>query len=291
MEAILAPVDRLANTPIGGVREVDVVTTAFRSFKAKEITYVSTPITSGGKLYEAVKKSGKPLKEFTADKGRMYAEVIAPNIALAETVGDGLIENGFSTTVISPATFEAKQLGWTQDQYMALWLRVINEKVTRVAMVDGWEYSNGGIEELVEAFLMASGHRSRTNIDVVDERGAPITAAEAFERITEAMYDLNNTYHATPRVHAEATIRLNTYTKAGRPLLHGASKKSLNEAGAFVREFPELLSQLDPAYIDQSSIMDSKLWALRQEEPMDAHLMRPRESFGDNVTLKVKNAS
>ena len=181
---------RLSRASEGRRREVGVVTTAFDAVMAGDLTYVSTPITSGAVLYREMDRAGvSTVEELRADKGYFYDNVIRPNIQTADGVARDILgmKGG---AVIAPAVFEARQLDWDQDAYMALWLDVIERKATRIAMVDGWEYSNGGAEEYLQALLMQAGRRDRSDIEIVDQRGDPLDQTVALRLLAGAVEDL-----------------------------------------------------------------------------------------------------
>lgn len=186
---------RLSATSDGRRREIGVVGTAYDSIISRSLTYVSTPITSGAALYAAMDAAGvTDPAELKREPGYFYDNVVAPNLAAAAAVADLLADAG--QAVIAPAAFEARSLGWSQDDYMGLWLDVIERKATRLAMVDGWEFSNGGTEEYLQALLMQAGRRDRHDIEIVDARGERVThvaamrlMAQAVENVTERGFD------------------------------------------------------------------------------------------------------
>lgn len=278
---LLAPADRLANVAPQKIREVDVVTTAFQSVLSADMTYVSTPITSGSRLYEVLKRRGYTLPELIADKAVMLAEVIKPNVAEANEVAERLLHGIPGTTIISPAVFEARALGWGQSEYMALWLRVINQKVHRIAMLDGFAYSNGAVEELCEAILMQCGYRQRSDITVVRQDGSALSTDEAFAELVAAAYTLAERGFEA-RVLAETLHRLSWAQSEGRLTL---SRDLHREAEWFLYESPELLSQLDPEFVSKCAA--SKVAKLREQEPTDVHLLRRRESFPESVRFRA----
>jgi hypothetical protein len=182
---------RLKDSPPERVREISVVESAYDSVLCADFTYVSTPITSGAILYAALEEAGlSTLEELRLDKDRFYNQVILPNIKAAESVASAMLNLGGA--VIAPAVFEAKALSWGQDEYMGLWLDTIERKATRIAMVDGWEYSNGGCEEYLQALLMQAGRRDRNNIQIADARGEPISHLKALQLILAAIDNLTN---------------------------------------------------------------------------------------------------
>lgn len=180
---------RLSQTDPSRIKEITVVESAYDSVLCKDFTYVSTPITSGAILYAALDKAGvSDLETLRKDKDFFYANVIKPNIEAAEAVAHTMLQLGGA--VIAPAAFEAKSLGWGQDEYMGLWLDTIERKATRLAMVDGWEYSNGGCEEYLQALLMQAGRRDRNTISIVDAQGVPISHDTALQLMLTAITHL-----------------------------------------------------------------------------------------------------
>jgi len=122
------------------------------------------PITSGKRLIDVMTHYGVTSVDdlVKAHPDALYDEVIKPNvdagIALADRIGerDELL-------YIAPSVFEAKRFGWTDNEYMAMWYRVIEELAGRIVMSPGWEFSNGGTEELVRGFEMVAGLINPTN--------------------------------------------------------------------------------------------------------------------------------
>ncbi len=183
---------RLEGCDPGRVREVGVVETAYDSILAHDLTYVSTPITSGALLYKVLADTGvKTLEELRDDKAFFFENVIKPNIENADKAAQRILDLK-GGAIIAPAAFEAKQLGWGQDEYMGMWFDVIEKKATRIVLLDGWEYSNGAGEEYLQAILMQAGRRDRDNIEVVDERGDKIMMPQAVRLIGDAIEDLMN---------------------------------------------------------------------------------------------------
>jgi hypothetical protein len=180
---------RMSTSAPERVREVGVVGTAYDSVLASRITYVSTPITSGAALYAAMDAAGvSTVEELRRDAAFFRANVIDVNIAAADAVARRMVS--FGGAVIAPAAFEARSLGWSQDEYMGLWLDVIERKATTLAMVDGWQLSNGGAEEYLQALLMQADRRDRTDVEVVDARGEVIPHLTAMRLLADAVADL-----------------------------------------------------------------------------------------------------
>lgn len=187
------------------IREIGVVGTAYDSVYASDITYVSTPITSGAALYRAMDAAGiTDPDEFRRDKAHFSASVIGPNLAAADAVAHRMVD--FGGAVIAPAAFEARSLGWGQDEYMGLWLDVIERRATRLALVDGWEYSNGGAEEYLQALLMQAGRRDRSNMLILDAQGACLSHGGALRLLANAVENLLDR-NFKPKVLARVLLR------------------------------------------------------------------------------------
>lgn len=180
---------RLRDSEPSRIREIGVVGTAYDSVLGTSVTYVSTPITSGIALYAAMDAAGvTSVADLKRDAAFFRTSVIDVNIAAADAVAERM--TGFGGAVIAPAAFEARSLGWSQDDYMGLWLDVIERRATRLAMVDGWEYSNGGAEEYLQALLMQADRRDRTDIVIVDARGDVIDHLAAIRLLAAAVEHL-----------------------------------------------------------------------------------------------------
>lgn len=170
---------------------------AFSTIKAENLTYISVPITSGPRLYQFLEKYNIPtLAEAKKDHERFLAEVIEPNMA------DGVKQSGYWSEklkgcVIAPAEFDGKlyrswgKVHWNADDFMGMWVPLIDEKITNMAMLNGWEYSNGCGEEYLQATLMQMGRRPRSNITIHDaEEGRLLNLDEGIGLMANAFKDV-----------------------------------------------------------------------------------------------------
>ncbi len=190
--SIIAPDrDRLAGSTDEVKRTVEIVWSAYRSVLSKEgrLAYVSTAITSGQRMWEAVLaldlKDADELKAKHPDVLR--DDVILPNVAAGTGLARQLAAK-IDHPVVAPAIFEARKQRWGQDEYMALWLKMIEENVGRIYMAPGWEFSNGGAEEYLHAAQMALGFRSRHDIMPIDAQGRVIPIPTAADAIARALF-------------------------------------------------------------------------------------------------------
>jgi hypothetical protein len=137
------------NTVLGAFR-------TFRGDRRKHIAYVSMPITTGKRYYEVLadNKVNNP-KELMEKKGpdALWKLVMQPNIKKGIAFADRLGTKR-DLLFIAPSVFEAKKWRWTQEAYMSLWYRVIAEMAGCLFMMDGWEYSTGGVKEFLFSMIL-----------------------------------------------------------------------------------------------------------------------------------------
>jgi len=151
LKEVTGSYDRLTEDELANL---GIVLGAYRSFRGnrrKHISYVSMPITSGKRFYDVLFEEGvRTVDELTAKCGKtaLWERVIQPNIAEGIAFADSLGKRE-DLLFIAPSVFEAKRWRWTQDTYMSLWYRVIGEMAGRHDLMDGWEYSNGGVDEVL----------------------------------------------------------------------------------------------------------------------------------------------
>lgn len=212
--------DELAN--------LNIVLGAYRSFRGDRrahVAYVGMPITTGKRYYEVLSEHGaKNQEELAAKLGRtaVWDLIIKPNIAEGIAFADALGRQK-SLIFIAPSVFEAKRWRWTQDAYMSLWYRVIGELAGAHFVMDGWEYSTGGMKEVlfsmfmrwaiirpytkdiaVETFGLRNFHPGMTpqeereefeamrKIRVYDAAGGEIPIDVALAKSIKAIYDLKD---------------------------------------------------------------------------------------------------
>ena len=187
---------------------VDLVLGAFRSIRGP-VAYVSMPITSGKLLYDVLEKKGvTSLAELAqVDKPAIYDDIIKPNVDMGIAAADKI-----TTTLppLAPSVFEGKKFRWSQEEYMALWLKVIEERAREMHMTEGWEYSNGGVQEFTRAMQMyhfinysperylelSEWNRTRltrdmATIKVFDMDGERLRLVEGRELVQNAIADLH----------------------------------------------------------------------------------------------------
>lgn len=189
--------ERTADLPSAHKLQAQFALAAFATLKAKNVTYVSVPITSGPRLYDFMDKYGyKTAAEAKDHPKKFFNEVVEPNLEQGIEGSHYWIEK-LHGTVIAPAEFEGRlrrqwgTIDWGQDDFMGMWVPLIDEKVTNMVMLNGWEYSNGSGEEFLQAVLMQMGRRPRSDITIQDgEEGRPILLDEGISLMANAFKDV-----------------------------------------------------------------------------------------------------
>lgn len=173
---------------------IQIVWSAYRSVLSKEghLVYVSTAISSGKRMYDVLQQLGCSYDELKNNyKEVLYKDIIQPNIEAGTALAKKLAQHE-DAPVVAPAIFEAHSQRWSQDEYMGMWLKMIEDNVGQMVMSPGWEYSNGGAEEYLLAMQMAYGLRSKTSIRVQDSEGNLMPLHRGLELIAQALLDLHN---------------------------------------------------------------------------------------------------
>jgi hypothetical protein len=185
---------------------------AFATLKAKKIAYISVPITSGKRLYDYMAANGfKTPEEAKTDPDAFFKHVVAPNLAAGVQASNDWAAK-MDGAVVAPAEFEKRlrsqnAITWGQDAFMSMWIPMIDEKITDMVMVDGWEYSNGSGEEYMQAALMQMGRGRRGNITVYDDDGRVMTLDRGIGLLVDAFKDVHSR-GMRPRNMAETVAML-----------------------------------------------------------------------------------
>jgi hypothetical protein len=170
---------------------------AFGTLKAKKVAYISVPITSGPRLYDYMTEKGfRTPEEAKKDHAAFFEHVVEPNLEQGVKGSDAWARK-IDGAVIAPAEFEGRlrrqgAIDWGQDDFMGMWIPLVDEKVTHMIMLDGWQYSNGSGEEYLQAVLMQMGRAKRSNIEILDEKGQAIPLDKGIGLIAEAFKNIHS---------------------------------------------------------------------------------------------------
>jgi hypothetical protein len=149
-----------------------------RQYGGRRLIYLSTPITTGRRYYDCLRDVDRNLSsEQFREMHRKF--VIDPNIAAARLVRERLAAR-LNEPVIDPTAIDYPH--WNQNDYKVLWARVIECLCRAVALVDGWEYSNGCAFE----FLIAV----RADKPCMDEHMQPLSLDSGVQLIETAARDI-----------------------------------------------------------------------------------------------------
>lgn len=149
--------DRLTENELANLGVVMGAVRMLRGDRRGHLAYVSMPITSGKRYFDVLTAHGvKSQDELAAKagKGALYDLVIRPNVEEGVAYADRLGMAQKDLLFIAPSVFEAKKWRWSQDAYMSMWYRVLGEMVGNHFMMDGWEYSTGGVKEVLFSLFM-----------------------------------------------------------------------------------------------------------------------------------------
>jgi len=170
---------------------VHIVISAYRSLLTP-ISYVSMPITTGKLYYEVLEKIGSDIS-----KKQIYDLVIKPN---GEQGVKFAKEIKTTYPIVAPAIFEAKQMRWTERQYMYLWYRILEEKAKEIWMSPDWQYSNGCAEEFTRSMklqwdFVRLESRSLSPITAFDAESNKLTIFDGAKLLYKAIKDLHQRNH------------------------------------------------------------------------------------------------
>ena len=163
--------------------EISLLLNAMKCIACKEITtYLSVPITSGKRLldYWIEKKEQTKFQTGLINSDEHKNKVVLPNLIHAEEVAKKVRSS--NQLLIDPSQFDDVD-GWGQDDYRVFWARVIENFVSKVIFVDGWNYSNGCAYE----FLIAQ----RFGIPKFSESGVSLKLEDGIELISMAITQMD----------------------------------------------------------------------------------------------------
>lgn len=115
-----------------------------------DLAYVSVPITSGRFMY------GQRLEKPSVEARDLLEEAISHNYAQGWEFIEEL-QKRRDCPIVYPADLVPAHHRWENSHFQSLWLSVIGEKCTEVHMGNGWEYSNGAVEEFVHTMQLRLG--------------------------------------------------------------------------------------------------------------------------------------
>ncbi len=167
--------------------EVDMAFSAIDCVLNRErAVYASTELTSGSRLYNALRLAGVSSATDLRQKhgqewytANVWDRNVVAAIEFAErtraTIGDG-------TMVITPAPFSAP--GWSQPEYLAFWETLVRTRIKSAWFNDDWQFSNGCTFEFAVAV--------DAGVPTCDKNGRPLTLDDGIELIRKAIHQLDH---------------------------------------------------------------------------------------------------
>jgi hypothetical protein len=152
-----------------------------RSIRFKRFAYVSAPITSGKFLYELQLK-----KRCFVAKEQLMEEAIAHNYLAGWQLVEDLRKRR-DCPILYPADLVPVHQQWEQSHFQALWLNIIAELCTEIHMCEGWELSNGGVEEFTHVMQLRLGLPAHPDLIFYNTKGSEAVERERMKNI--AVYD------------------------------------------------------------------------------------------------------
>lgn len=108
---------------------------------AGQIIYLSGPITGGRRFVDWHRDVGSRIGDGDAYRDARRHAVFLPNCHEMQELAEGLRTK--DRIILAPAAFEAGPSNWSQDQYLALWERVISHHASAVVLMSDWWLSAG----------------------------------------------------------------------------------------------------------------------------------------------------
>lgn len=165
--------------------EVEMALSTVDSVLCREqAIYASTELTTGLRLYDAMRQSGVlTAAAFKESVGReaFTTRVWEPNVAAALTFAERVrLADERRTLVITPAPFAAP--GWSQPEYLAFWEMLLRTRIKSAWFNRNWQFSNGCTFEFAVAV--------DAGVPTMDDHGQPLAIDAAAGLIGAAVQAL-----------------------------------------------------------------------------------------------------
>ena len=185
--------------------EVEMVFSAIDCvLNSEKAIYCSSELTTGLRLYEAMRKHGvrsRPELEEKLGKEWVRTNIFAVNEKSANDFAQSVRHTlSDKTMVITPAPFSVP--GWSQPEYLAFWETLIRTRIKSAWFNHRWEFSNGCTFEF--AVAQDAGISTLTREGRPLDRQAGIKAIKsAIEQLTGLGFDAAKLNQNLERLQAE----------------------------------------------------------------------------------------
>ena len=158
--------------------EIELLCKGFQMIDAKKFVYFSAPITGGRGLYAAMKQ--RRLGKIQDLPKEVLRECIDENLQRYTELGEAVkskVQPG-----ILPGMFGSSDT-WSQRDYLDLSKEIIRTKATSLVFQDGWEFSNGCVEEYLVSL--------RLKKPALDHRNRPLKRNKALKLVAAAVDEIH----------------------------------------------------------------------------------------------------
>jgi hypothetical protein len=174
-------------------KEADIALAAYRSIPV-EIGYVTMPITGGPRCYDVAQEFGcVSTREFIEKHRDVHlSSVVEPNLQDGNEFGRR-VQSLSNIPVVVPGMLDANNpasgFEWEEEDFMHLWRGLIRDKIARLHLMKGWQYSNGSTEEFQ---LIMEKQRKKGNdaVQILDHYYRDVSFGRGCRLIAKAIEDI-----------------------------------------------------------------------------------------------------
>ena len=170
-------------------QSIEAVISAYKSILTP-LSHISMPISSGKRYYDVISKNPY------ISQDQIYRDIIRYNAEQGIALSRAIVPKA-KYPVVVPALFEAKEMRWTEEEYMYMWYNVIHEKALEIWMVPDWEYSDGCSEEFLKAIEM---QEAGSSIVVFDFDGNHMDKYAGINLLYDAILDITERGFKCPKL-------------------------------------------------------------------------------------------
>lgn len=156
--------------------EIELMCKGLQMIEAKIFIYFSAPITGGKRLYAAAEQHG--LRKTQDLPKEVLRACIDEN--LQKYMGLGEAVKSKARPGILPGMIGSSDI-WSQRDYLDLSKEIIRTKATFLVFQDGWEYSNGCVEEYLMSLYLKKPAKDQRRRSLSGNKALKLVAAAVDE--------------------------------------------------------------------------------------------------------------
>jgi hypothetical protein len=178
----------ISATPSGVAAQQQLILRAWRSMLGdRRVIYLSGPINTGFRRVLALEKGA-----VLGNQDNVFIE----NIRAIERAARELRGSNPAEIIVEPASFTAD--GWSQDDYLRLWIALIEHHAREVRFLPDWQYSIGCAKEFA--------HAATLRVPTFTMDGMPLSLESGMKLLGNALHDLAMRCHRTPALASLAQV-------------------------------------------------------------------------------------